>query len=112
MAALPVFIAVIFWLAVFMIFFTAQGMTPGEFFFGRYEAPPSDLGQWKEIENPADTERDAVMGLVLEERFLLPDGRTGSRYLLHQMRYRDPLTRAIVRVEPERKVRRRRVSAR
>ena len=111
MAALPVFIAVMFWAAVFMIFFTAQGMTPGEFFFGRWEAPPPDLGQWKEVATPPGTE-SAATGLVREERFLLPEGRAGARFLLHQTRYRDRVTRAIVRVEPERRLARRRVSAR
>jgi hypothetical protein len=32
--------------------------------------------------------------------------------LLFQVRYRDPTTRAIVRIEPERRVSRRRVSSR
>jgi hypothetical protein len=111
-AALPVFIAVAFWAAVFMIFFAAQGLTPGEFFFGRYEPPPPDLGEWKETATAAGLAPPAEVELVHEERLLLPEGRTGAGYFLHQARYRDPVTRAIVRVEPERRVRRRRVSAR
>jgi hypothetical protein len=50
--------------------------------------------------------------LVREERLLLPDGKVGARYLLLQVRYRDPVTRAIVRVKPEQRVRRRRISVR
>jgi hypothetical protein len=110
-AALPVFIAVMFWAAVFMIFFTAQGLTPQEFFFGRYEPLPPDLDEWKEAVEPTTAEPREPR-LVREERLLLPDGRTGAGYLLQQTRYRDSVTRAIVRVEPERRVRRRRVSAR
>ena len=40
MAALVVFIALLFWAGVFMVYFTAQGTTPLEFLLGRYDAPP------------------------------------------------------------------------
>lgn len=111
MAALPVFIAIVFWGAVFMIFFAAQNTTPGEFLFGRYETPPN-LGEWKEVASAASAEQPAQAGLVREERLLLPNGRAGARHLVLQARYRDPVSRAIVRVDPERRIRRRRISAR
>jgi hypothetical protein len=111
-AALPVLFAVLFWVAVFLIFFTAQNSTPGEFLFGRFETPPPDLGKWTEVPPASGTERDVEGGLVREERLLLPNGQAGARYLLLQARYRDRVNRAIVRVEPERRIRRRRVSAR
>lgn len=85
-----------------MICFTSIGTTPAEYFFGRYDLPP-DLGTWKA--RAAATEE----GLICEERCLLPEGRANASYLVRQVRYRDPLTRAIVRVEPEERVPRRRV---
>jgi hypothetical protein len=94
-------VALLFWVCVFMIYFTSVETTPLEFFFGRYEAPPADLGTWK------DAGIDSA-GLLREERCLLPEGRVRAGYLLRQVRYRDPVTRAIVRVEPERRLARRR----
>lgn len=94
-------LALLFWAGVFLIYFTSAKTTPLEFFFGRYELPPDDLGIWKDVHVDPD-------GLIREERSLLPDGVANASYLVHQVRYRDPATRAIVRVEPERRVPRRR----
>jgi hypothetical protein len=55
---------------------------------------------------------DAEQGLIREERCLLPGGRASAGHLLRQVRYRHPLTRAVVRVEPDRRLARRRVSSR
>ena len=98
--------AILFWACVFMVYFTASATTPLEFFLGRYEAPPTDLGVWKNVGG------DTADGLIREERYLLPEGRSAARHLHKQVRYRDPVTRAIVRVEPEQRVARRRVSSR
>lgn len=98
--------ALLFWVAVFLIYFTSQNTTPTQFFFGRFEPLPDRLGVWKPVEGPAHTQ------LLREERYLLPDGRTDSSTLLYQVRYRDPATRAVVHTEPEQRVRRRRVSSR
>ena len=106
MATAVVLIAFLFWVGVFLVYFTAQGLTPGEFFFGRYEPLPVDLGSWR------DLGLDAESGLLREERLLLPGDRPKAGYLLRQVRLRDPVTRSIVRVEPELRVPRRRVSAR
>jgi hypothetical protein len=97
--------ALVFWVCVFMVYFTSAGITPREFFFGRYEAPPADLGRWKEVVAAAPTE------LIREERYLLPDGPR-SAHLVQQVRYRDPATRKIVQIDPEKRVPRRRVSLR
>lgn len=97
--------ALLFWVCVFMVYFTAAGTTPREFFLGAYEAPPADLGHWKEVAV------DDATGWLREERCLLPDGQR-SRYFVQQARYRDRLTREIVRIEPEKRVPRRRVSVR
>ena len=97
--------ALVFWVCVFMVYFTAAGTTPREFFLGAYEAPPPDLGHWKEVAV------DVAAGLLREERYLLPDGER-SRCFVQQTRYRDQQTRKIVRIEPEKRVPRRRVSVR
>ena len=97
--------ALLFWVCVFMVYFTAAGTTPREFFFGRYEPPPHDLGRWREVGIDPEAE------LLREERYLLPDGRSSS-YLLQQVRFRDPTTRKIVRIEPEKRIARRRVTLR
>lgn len=105
-AAFVVFLAVAFWCAVFMVFFTADGTTPWDFFLGRFETPPSDLGTWRESGS------DESSPLLREERFLFPGGDANARVLIHQVRYRDRVTEEVVRVEPEKRVRRRRVRAR
>jgi hypothetical protein len=98
--------ALLFWGAVFAVYFAMQGTTVLEFLLGRYEALPTDLGKWRELGTNPQT------GLLCEERLLLPNGEPNSGWLLHQVRHRDPATRDIVQVEPERRVRRIRVSAR
>lgn len=89
-----------------MIFFAAQGTTPWDFFLGGFEPPPPDLGVWKE------SGAGEASSLLREERFLFPQGDETSSTLLHQVRYRDRATQEIVRVEPERRVRRRRARSR
>ncbi len=103
--AVAVLVVVLFWGTIFVVVLAVKGLTPFEFFFGRYEDLPDDLGAWKET-GPEDTAG------VREERLLLPPGGASSGHLLQQVRYRDPLTREIVRIEPERRVRRARRSVR
>ena len=101
-----IFFALLFWGAVFTVYFTTQGTSPWEFLFGRYEPPPADLGRWKEsgaCEEPH---------LRREERVLLPPGRPDAGYLLRQVRHRDRASGQIVHVEPEQRLRRRRLGAR
>ena len=95
--------ALLFWTCVFLIYFAAQGVSPLEFFAGRYEPHSPELAQWRE------TGRDERSGLLREQRLLLPDGREGASHLLLQVRYRDPGTRRITAVEPSQRVPRRRV---
>ena len=106
MAALVVLCALVFWAAVFGVFFVTQETTPLEFLLGRYEPLPDDLDKW------LDTGLEQPSGLRREERLILPSGRGNGPWLLRQVRYRDPETRAIVRVCPEERVRRRRISSR
>jgi hypothetical protein len=106
MLGLVVFFALLFWAGVFTVLFAAQGTSPVDFLFGRYEPLPDDLGTWQELG------MDEQAHLLREERSLLPPGRASAGYLLRQVRYRDPATREIVRVELEQRVRRRRISTR
>jgi hypothetical protein len=101
-----VFTALVFWTAVFATFFASQGTSTLEFLFGRFEPPPDHLNTWRDV----GTEPSS--GLLLQERLLFPDGRQNSPVLLRQVRYRDPISKQIVRVAPEERVRRRRMSAR
>lgn len=103
--AVAISIVVVFWGGVLMAVLTARGSSPLEFLFGRYQSLPEDLGVWKEGGTSSG-------GLVREERLLLPEDRANAGYLVQQVRYRDAVTRDIVSVEPERRVRRQRVSAR
>lgn len=105
MAAVTVLVvgaALVFWACVFAVYFASVGVTPVEFFLGGYEPTPPDLGVWK------DAGLDPQQGLLVEERWLLPQDRANARYLLRQVRYREPTTRAIVRAEPEQRVLRQR----
>jgi hypothetical protein len=69
---------------------------------GKLEALPADLGKW--------VQRAEEAGLIKEERYLMADssGVDESKLLL-QVRYRDPKTDEIVRVDPEKAYRRRRI---
>lgn len=96
--------ALLFWACVFMVCFTAAGTTPLEFFFGRYEPPPPNVGSWSAPGLDPSTQ------LLREERCLLP--HRSSAHLLLQVRYRDPITRKIVRIDPEKRIARRRISSR
>jgi len=91
------------WTCVFMVYFTAQGVSPVAFFAGGYEPYDPALAQWKELS------RDEHSGLVREQRLLLPNGDGGASYLELQIRHRDPATRRIEVVEPPRRIPRRRV---
>lgn len=106
MTAPVVIAALLFWSAVFAIYFTSRGTTPAEFIFGSFEPLPDDLGTWQELGLDPET------ALLREERRLLPEGDAASAHLLHQVRFRDPATRAIVRTDSDRRIRRRRVRSR
>lgn len=91
---------------MFAVFFTSQGTSVLEFLLGRYEAPPDHLNSWR------DSKIEESSGLLRQERILFPAGRQDGPVLLRQVRYRDLISNEIVRVAPEERVRRRRVSAR
>lgn len=90
---------------MFGIFFASQGTSALEFLLGRYEPPPADLNTW------SDTGVEPSSGLLRQERLVFPDSRQGGPFLLRQVRYRDPQSREIVRVDPEERVRRQRIKS-
>jgi hypothetical protein len=106
LAIFVVFTALVFWGALFGIFFASQGTSVLEFLLGRYEAPPDNLNAW------VDVGTEEPSGLLRQERLLFPAGRQGGPILLRQVRFRDPRSNEIVRVSPEERVPRGRVSAR
>jgi hypothetical protein len=95
--------ALLFWGCVFMIYFTARGVSPSEFFAGSYEPYDPKLAQWQQ------TSKDPRSGLLCEQRWLLPDARERASYLERQTRYRDPTTLAILRIDASQRVPRRRL---
>jgi len=106
LAPFVVFTALVFWAAVFSVFFASQGTSLLEFLLGRYEPPPDHLNTW------LDVGLEPASGLLRQERLLFPPGREGGPVLLRQVRFRDPDSHKIVKVGPEERVRRRRVSSR
>lgn len=104
--------ALLFWICVFLIYFTSQGISPVDFFLGGYEPYDPDLGKWSVIgagrPSPPTTSETEQGGLVVEERWVLPEGNARAPYLERQVRRRDAATRVIVSVEPAVRVRRRR----
>lgn len=109
MFAFVVGVAVLFWVGVFLAYFASQGKSPLDHFLGSYEPLPDDLGQWRVVP-PSGADEPSTS--IREERFLLPEGRSGAGHLLHQVRYRDRTTGDIVRTEPESRVARRRIRGR
>lgn len=94
---LPLVLCVLaFWLTIFALFFWESGSSLLDFVLGQREPLPERLGVWLEVP------RVAGEPLLREERFLLEGDR-----LIRQTRYRDE-SGAIVRVDPEIEVTRKR----
>jgi hypothetical protein len=69
---------------------------------GKLEELPADLGTW--------TKGTGDDGMIVERRYLLADpSGMDEQNLVIQVRYRDPDSSEIVRVDPEQKYRRKRV---
>ena len=79
--------------------------------FGRLEALPADIGKWRVDEASEETAAAKARGLRREERFLLAEksGFFSGPRLLRQVRYRSIETNEIVRIEPDRVVKRKRI---
>lgn len=70
---------------------------------GGFEPLPPHLGQWQTVDASSED------GLVREERYLFrASGSGGAGTVTFQVRYRDPNSREIVRIEPEVVTKRRR----
>lgn len=92
-------------IGVYLLFIFSQVPGAAEQRLGVLEALPADLGQWKADAEPTPE------GLVREVRHLFHEGSglLSSGKLVRQVRYRDPNSGEIVRVDPEEIVKRRRV---
>jgi hypothetical protein len=101
--------------AASIYFFVAMSSVPGakEERFGTLEKLPENLGKWQ-VDQASDAAVSAHgQGLLREVRHFYhePQGFGAQGRLVLQVRYRDAKTRKIVRIEPERSVRRRRLRA-
>lgn len=74
----------------------------GEERLGVYEPLPPDIGKW--VEDPEPT----AEGWIRERRTLYEGSPEGAGKFTYQARLRDPKTREIISVEPERVEKRRR----
>ncbi len=81
---------------------------------GKLEALPPHIGKWRTDEDSPEAETAAKEGLRREIRYMYDDAASlfapGGK-LTCQVRYRDAETNAIVRAEPERVIKRKRVKA-
>jgi hypothetical protein len=91
-------------IAVYLLFILSQVPGAKEQRLGVLEDLPGDLGQWHVDEKPVD-------GLVREVRHIFHDGSglLSQGKLVQQVRYRDPTSGEIVRVEPEEIIKRKRI---
>jgi hypothetical protein len=91
-------------IGVYLLFIFSQVPGAAEQRLGVLEALPEDLGRWKSDDEPQD-------GLVREVRHVFHEGSglLSSGKLVRQVRYRDPSSGEIVRVEPEEVVKRKRI---
>lgn len=98
--------------AVYLVFILREVPGMAEQRLGRLELPP-DLGKWLADEESPDGERAKSEGMRREVRRLWDEnaGFLGRGRLLEQVRYRDRETNEIVRVEPDRVLKPRRVKS-
>jgi hypothetical protein len=100
---------------VYLMFFLREVPGAAEERLGKLEPLPADLGVWKrEPEGSAGSIASeptaTAQGLIREVRFILDDpSGTGGGTLVRQVRYRGVASGVIERVEPDERVRRRRV---
>jgi hypothetical protein len=80
--------------------------------FGVLEALPEDVGKWKIDEDSEEGKEAAAKGLKREVRIFHDQSASGmlsSGKLIRQVRYRNRATNAVVRVDPDEPVKRKRV---
>ncbi|HLV23018.1 MAG TPA: hypothetical protein VKZ49_19145 [Polyangiaceae bacterium] len=97
--------------AVYLAFIFREVPGVAEQRLGSLAPLPEDLGKWRADTESEQGQRAAEEGLKREVRILhvSSTGLFGAERLVHQARYRDAKTNQIVRIDPERSERRRRV---
>src|SRR5262245_46563627 len=108
MVILIVFLFVLALIGGLFYLLVVQREVPGlvEQRFGVLEALPEDINVWK-IDDDTDEGKQATSQGLKREVRLFPDAHAGK--LLEQVRYRNRATNEVVRVEPDRVVKRKRV---
>jgi hypothetical protein len=98
-------------IAAYLLFFLNQVPGAKEERFGALEALPEHLGRWKVDEISPEARAALEKGLRREVRVLYEPatGLFGGEVFIHQARCRRLTDNAIESVEPERRVKRRRV---
>ncbi|HYO94232.1 MAG TPA: hypothetical protein VER33_06955 [Polyangiaceae bacterium] len=92
--------------AIYLLFFLNNVPGAMEERLGVHEALPADVGQWSVDSESEQGRLAAAEGLRREVRTFFEESKGR---LLRQVRYRNAETNAIVRVEPDEVMRRRRV---
>ena len=79
--------------------------------FGVLEPLPEDVGKWKLDEESEQGKAACSAGQRREERLVYEErsGLLGDGRLIQQVRYRNAVTNAIERIEPDRVVKRKRI---
>ena len=92
--------------AIYLVFVVREVPGLASQRLGELEPLPPDLGKWKDDVDSDHGKLAVSEGLRRETRVLWDEA---SSRLVYQTRYRDAETNAIVRIEPERAERRRRI---
>lgn len=109
MYVLFLFVGLLF-AAIYLLFFMREVPGAAVERFGELEALPSDAHHWKVDTDSAEAQAAAQLGLVRESRIILDDSQgIGGGPLIRQVRYRGVKSGAIERVDPDVKLKRRRV---
>lgn len=99
--------------AIYLLFFMREVPGAASERFGELEAVPSDAHRWKVDTESPEAEAAAKLGLTRESRIIIEDSNaTGNGAMVCQVRYRGAKSGVIERVDPDVKVKRRRVFAR
>lgn len=93
-------------IGLYLLFFLQNVPGAVEERLGVLEPLPADLGVWKAVDTPGVPGAGGTRPEIREERLFLDEAR-GK--LLHQVRFRNPDTGEIMRVEKDRAVKRRRI---
>jgi hypothetical protein len=98
---------------IYLSFILTQVPGVAEQRLGVLEPLPADVGKWKADEDSEEGRVALTQGLRREVRVLHQPkrGLFGGELLVRQVRYRNVASSAIERVEPEQRIRRKRIKA-